>query len=137
MSFKKPIIIPIPKSHLGSVDTQVAQQPTILGLVLTGIGWNFFKQTIFPYIWEGYQVKIRTTNTRNIPTVDQAFEMFKCNTYDFMVRAGGNNGTNGSYSLYAVVPATNTQANELTRWNNTLYTENGVEYSHYSYVIYA
>ena len=132
-----PIIIPIPLSHVKQIDTTVATQPTILRIGLEGAGWDFYKNTIFPYIWQGYQVRIRCATTRTIPT--QARDIMKTKTFDFIVR--GNSATqdditNGVYGLFITLPSTNTQTNGQFKFTTSLYTENGVDYSYYSYVIY-
>lgn len=132
-----PIIIPIPLSHVNDIDTAVSGQPTILRIGMTGPGWEFYKNTIFPYIWQGYQVRIRCTNTRTIPT--EASDIMKTKTLDFIVRgknASQDSITNGSFGIYITQPSSNTQTNGQFKFTTSLYTENGIEYSHYSYVIY-
>ena len=137
MSFKKPIIIPIPLSHVNDIDTTVSAQPTILRIGMTSPGWEFYKNTIFPYIWQGYQVRIRCATTRTIPTV--ASDIMKTKTFDFIVRgknANQANIANGAYGIYITQPSTNTQTNGQFKFTTSLYTENGIAYSYYSYVIY-
>ena len=131
---RKPIIIPIPLNHFttNGIDTTTNTAPTILQLQFNDAGWQYFRRTIYPYIWQGYQVKIRTCPTRQI--TGNPAEIFKTNVYDFSIR--GQSGESGAFGLYITVPATNTITNNLIRWRDALYTENGVAYSYYSYVIY-
>ena len=136
-SARGPIIIPIPLSHVNDIDTVVSGQPTILRIGMTGSGWDFYKDTIFPYIWQGYQVRIRCATTRTIPT--EASDIMKTKTLDFIVRgknASQDNITNGSFGIYITQPSSNNQTNGQFKFTTSLYTENGIEYSHYSYVIY-
>ena len=131
---RKPIIIPIPMSHLGNIDTTVAGQPTILKINLSGTGWDYYKRTILPYIWQGYQVKIRGQNTRQFPT--NSSDMFKVIQADFIVKAENDDATSGSFGIYIGLPGKNVVMNILMKYTTKFYTENGIDYSHYSYVIY-
>lgn len=142
---RKPIIIPIPVRHLNAIDTLVTSQPTTMRLGLTNEGYSFFRKTIFPYIWQGYQVKLRSCPMKELPTGSSDAtntKIFQTITLDFFIKA--NDGVSGgAFGLYFSYPAINTQTNALMKWvtgNNdtatTLYTENGIDYSYYSYVIY-
>lgn len=136
---RKPIIIPIPMSHLTNpngddLDTVIVGPPTILRISFSDIGWKFYRETILPYIWQGYNVKIRGQKTRQIPTTSP--DIFQCYQCDFVTKGKNDDGINGNYGIYIGLPAKNTAVNTLYRFRDKMYTENGIDYSHYSYVIY-
>lgn len=144
---RKPIIIPIPKSYIQNIDTLVPSQPCSMKIEFTGDGWGFFRKTIYPYIWQGFQVKLRACPVKELPitnSTDTSTAIFQTITVDFVVKAAnGTASAGGAFGMYFTFPANNTQTNSLIKWtdsgtNNpkTLYTENGVDYSYYSYVIY-
>ena len=144
---RKPIIIPIPKSYIQNIDTLVSSQPCSMKIEFTGNGWGFYRKTIYPYIWQGFQVKLRACPVKELPitnSTDTSTAIFQTITVDFVVKAvNGTASAGGAFGMYFTFPANNTQTNSLIKWtdsgtNNpkTLYTENGVDYSYYSYVIY-
>lgn len=135
---RQPIIIPIPMSHLNvtsdNVDTIAVGPPTGLRISFSGDGWSFYRKTILPYIWQGYQVKIRGQNTRQFPTTaEDSFKIFQA---DFVVKGKNASGLDGAFGMYIALGSNNTAANNLYKFTQTFYTENGIDYSHYSYVIY-
>lgn len=144
---RKPIIIPIPKSYIQNIDTLVTTQPCSMKIDFTSDGWGFYRKTIYPYIWQGFQVKLRACPIKELPitnSTDTSTAIFQTITVDFVVKAvNGTASAGGAFGMYFSVPAVNTQTNALMKWtdqgtNNpkTLYTENGIDYSYYSYVIY-
>ena len=144
---RKPIIIPIPKSYIQNIDTLVTTQPCTMRIEFTDNGWWFYRNTIYPYIWQGFQVKLRACPMKELPLETNqvtSTKIFQTISVDFIVKAsGGTASAGGAFGMYFSVPAINTQTNSLMKWTDqnttnpkTLYTENGVEYSYYSFVIY-
>ena len=144
---RKPIIIPIPKSYIQNIDTLVTSQPCTMKIEFTDNGWRFYRNTIYPYIWQGFQVKLRACPMKELPletNQDTSTKIFQTISVDFVVKAvNGTASAGGSFGMYFTFPAINTQTNSLMKWTDsgtdnpkTLYTENGVEYSYYSFVIY-
>ena len=143
MSFlgpREPVIIPIPTLHLTNIDTLDANRPSTLRLQFTEAGFGYFRNSIYPYILQGYQVKIKAVGTRGVPTT--ALQVLQTSISDFFVTGNDVNGTGGAFSMHILHGGTNQQINHLIKFTGSgnvpavLYTENGIDYSHYSYVIY-